>query len=581
MIGKMPRLAREKMLPPLIAASAGLICYALFVNRSLDLSVIGYSVAPAERVLAGEVPYRDFLFNYTPGVLFVNALLMKTFGVTLMVTRLGLLAFKLLTLMTLFHVARRLTSAWGALIPVALTLCWLGHRQIFNVYPDQYLILFALLGLVSMLNFTRSANVWWAALSGMAIGIALIFKHNVGLYLFAAGAVAMALNYVMTSDGPLFQNPRKREVITGFLAFLIGFGIIAGSLVMYLAYNDALGAMINHFLHHALEYREARSVGLPPLSSIAIASLGLIIGIAGGLIILRKAPGSFLLYSSFMLALISLGLLFPGRASRLKESAIASVAYFPPVFFAAALGLTFWQLGKRIANQIERRKWWARNGDISIAGLFAIGEYLEVFPRADHYHLVRVLPPVMLFLYLVTARSLPDLKRYFQKRLPSSDQAAILVCSAPFLLLAIIGLLDTWRPQFDSSFHLKDRTGLSMERGRGILVERRQAELAQGLVEMVEHNSAADDFIFSFSRRGSGAYFLAGRRNPSRLLWWSSVGITEDDRKAALTMIDLKIPKLIIIQEIPQNLGLVDQISHGYVHIGTISDIAVYDRITR
>src|SRR6185503_3139618 len=504
MISKMPRLAREKMLPPLIAGSAGLICYSLFVNRGLDLSVIGYSVAPAERVLAGEVPYRDFVFNYTPGVLFVNALLMKTFGVTLMVTRLGLLAFKLVTLMALFYIARRLTSGWAALIPVALPLCWLGHRQIFNVYPDQYLILFALLGLVSMLNFTRSANVWWAALSGMAIGIALIFKQNVGLYLFAVGAFAMALNYVMSSDDAVFRNRRRRELITGLLAFLIGFGTITGSLVVYLAYNNALGAMINHFLHHALEYSEARSVGLPPLSSIAIASLGLIIGLAGGLIILWKAPGSFPLYLACMLVLVSLGLLFPGRAYRLKESAIASVAYFPPVFFAAAFGLAFWQLRKRIANPIERQKWWARNGNISIVGLFAMAEYLEVFPRADHYHIVRVLPPVMLFLYLVVARSLPHVKGYFQKRLPSSDRAAILVSSAPFLLLAIIGVLDTWRPQFDSRLHLRDRTELSMERGRGILVETRQAELAQRLVEMAEHNSSADDFIFSFSRRGSG-----------------------------------------------------------------------------
>jgi len=577
----MPRQALQKMLPPLIAASAGLICYSLFVNRGLGLSVIGYSVAPAERVLAGEVPYRDFLFNYTPGVLFVNALLMKAFGVTLMVTRLGLLAFKLLTLMALFHVARRLTSAWGALIPVALTLCWLGHRQIFNVYPDQYLILFALLGLVLMLNFTWGANAWWAALSGMAIGIALIFKHNVGLYLFTAGAVAMAMNFVMTSDAPLLRSRLKREAITGFVAFLTGFGIITGSLVMYLAHNDALGAMINHFLHHAIEYREARSVGLPPLSSIAVASVGLIIGLACGLIVLRKAPRFFQLYSFFAVVLVSLALLFPGRAYRLKESAIASVAYFPPVFFAAALGLAFWQLRKRIANPIERQKWWARNGDISIVGLFAMAEYLEVFPRADHYHLVRVLPPVLLFLYLVIARSLPDLKRYFQKRLPSPHREAILVSSAPFLLLAIIGLLDTWWPQFDSRLHLKDKTELSMTRGRGIFVERRQAELAQGLVEMVEHNSSADDFIFSFSQRGSSVYFLAGRRNPSRLLWWSSVGITEEDRKATLTMIELTSPKLIIIQEIPANRGLVDQISTGYVHIGTISDIAVYDRIIR
>jgi len=581
MISKIPRLALGKILPTLLAASAGLICYALFVNRGLGLSVIGYSIAPAERVFAGEVPYRDFLFNYTPGVLFVNALLMKIFGVTMMVTRVGLLVFKLLTLMALFYVARRLTSAWGALIPVALTLSWLGHRQIFNVYPDQYLILFALLGLISMLNFTRSANAWWAALCGMAIGLALIFKHNVGLYLFAAGAFAMALNYMMTSGGPLFRNRRTREVITGVLAFLIGFGIIVGSLVVYLAYNNSLGAMINHFLHHALEYSEARSIGLPPLSSIAIASLGLIIGLAGGLIILRKTPGSFQLYSFIVLVLVSLALLFPGRAYRLKESAIASVAYFPPVFFAAAFGRAFWKLRKRITDPIARQNWWARNGDISIVGLFAMGEYLEVFPRADHYHLVRVLPPVMLFLYLVVARSLPDVKRYFQERLPSYEQAAILVSSAPFLLLAIIGLLDTWWPQFDSRLHLKDRTELSMARGRGILVERRQAELAQGLVELVEHNSSADDFIFSFSQRGSSVYFLAGRRNPSRLLWWSSVGITEEDRKATLTMIELRIPKLIIIQEIPANRDLVDQISSGYVHIGTISDIAVYDRIVR
>lgn len=577
----MHRLALEKMLPPLIAASAGLICYALFVNRGLGLSVIGYSVAPAERLLAGEVPYRDFLFNYTPGVLFVNALLMKTFGVTLMVTRFGLLAFKLLTVMSLFYLARRLTSGWGALIPVGLTLSWLGHRQIFNVYPDQYLILFALLALVSMLNFTRSANAWWAALSGMAIGITLIFKHNVGLYLFVAGAVALALNFVMTGDGPLFRNPRKRELITGFVAFLIGFGIIVGSLVIYLVHNDAFGAMINHFLHHAMEYREARSVGLPPLSSIAIASLGLFIAVAGGLLILRKVPGYFRLYLCFMLVLVSLGLLFPGRAYRFKESAIASVAYFPTAFFAVAFGLGLWQLPKRIADPIARQKWWARNGDISIVGLFALAEYLEVFPRADQYHLVRVLPPVMLFLYLVVARSLPVVKRFFEKHLHSPDQAAMLVSSAPFLFLAVIGLLDTWWPQFDSRLHFKDRTELSMARGRGIFVERRQAGLAQGLVEMVERNSSADDFIFSFSQRGSGVYFLAGRRNPSRLLWWSSVGITEEDRKATLTMIELGIPKLIIIQEIPENSGLVDQISSGYVHIGTIGDIAIYDRIIR
>src|SRR5689334_10690216 len=140
-------------LPLLITVVAGIACYGLFWNRGLGLSVIGYSIAPAERVMQGEVPYRDFLFNYTPGILWVNALLMKMFGATLLTTRVGLLIFKLATLVVLFIIGRWLTNRWIALLPIGLTLAWLGHQQIFNVYPDQYLILCALAALICMLKY--------------------------------------------------------------------------------------------------------------------------------------------------------------------------------------------------------------------------------------------------------------------------------------------------------------------------------------------------------------------------------------------------------------------------------------------
>ena len=100
------RSAPKTIAPLLLTLAAGLICYGIFVNRGLGLSVIGYNIAPAERVMQGEVPYRDFLFNYTPGILWVNAALMKAFGATLMTTRIGLFAFKLLSLLTLFYIAR-------------------------------------------------------------------------------------------------------------------------------------------------------------------------------------------------------------------------------------------------------------------------------------------------------------------------------------------------------------------------------------------------------------------------------------------------------------------------------------------
>src|SRR5687767_9718411 len=84
------------LLPLALTLVAGLVCYGLFYHRSAWLSVIGYSISPAERVLQGEVPYRDFLYNYTPGILWLNASLMRLFGTNLLTIHAGLLVFKLL-----------------------------------------------------------------------------------------------------------------------------------------------------------------------------------------------------------------------------------------------------------------------------------------------------------------------------------------------------------------------------------------------------------------------------------------------------------------------------------------------------
>ena len=69
-----------------------------------------------------------------------------------------------------WHLGRRLTNRWIALVPVVLTLAWLGHQQIFNVYPDQYLMLFALAGLLCMLNYDRSGGLSWLVFCGLEGG---------------------------------------------------------------------------------------------------------------------------------------------------------------------------------------------------------------------------------------------------------------------------------------------------------------------------------------------------------------------------------------------------------------------------
>jgi hypothetical protein len=560
------RAALIDAVPLLVTFAAGLICYGLFYNRGLGLSVIGYSIAPAERVMQGEVPYRDFLFNYTPGILWVNALLMKAFGATLMATRIGLLAFKLITLVTLFQAARRLTSGWAALVPVALTLAWLGHQQIFNVYPDQYLVLFALAGLSCMLNYDETGRARWLLLCGLAVGVAFGFKYNVGVLLFGSGALAIVARELM-------MTRRIKSAANKVGVYLIGFAIVAGALAGYLAYNHALGAMISHFLHHAAEYSETRSVTLPPARVVLPAALALLAAIIVGLVMLRRAARFFGAYVIAVLGIGSIVLLAPGKAALLNESAIAAVAYFPPLIFLAAWAVAIRQLKN---NQRSAASWWRDNGAITITGLFAIAVYLEVFPRADFYHLVRVLPPVFLFFCALLVRCLPAFREHLRTHVASPNRVALLTVSTPLIFLLLAGVQDTWAPEFDSGFRFRDNRELTLERGRGIFVEEQQAELTEGLVQLIQANSSRDDYIFSFAQRGSGLYFLAARRNPTRFLWWRSVGISPEEREAVMTMIGNRRAKLIVVQDVAANKEIQDFIGDNYDHIGTVADIAVY-----
>jgi 4-amino-4-deoxy-L-arabinose transferase-like glycosyltransferase len=556
--------AMVEAVPLLVTLTAGLICYGLFYNRGLGLSVIGYNIAPAERVLHGEVPYRDFLFNYTPGILWVNALLMKAFGATLMVTRIGLFAFKLATLIALYYVGRRLTNGWLALVPVALTLAWPGHQQLFNVYPDQYLALFALSGLLCMLYYDKTNRSGWLLICGLFVGATFLFKHNVGILLAACGCVAiMAREWMMVH--------RASRVLKSASVFLAGFTIVAVTLAGYLVYNNAFAAMVNHFLHHAAEYSESRSVGLPSPGSL-LPALILLPALTVGLLLLFVRGRGFelcwlaaIVFDSWLVIDSTTGKVF-------LDSVVACVAYFPPLIFAVAQCLAIWQLNRDGVGE----RWWRDNGPVAITGLFALALYLEVFPRADLYHLVRVLPPVFLFFVLLVARCMPALTSLVRRFVSSPRRNAALVFATPILLLLVAGVRDAWMPAFDAGLHFRDNRELAIERGRGIFVEDKQAELTEGLVRLIQDNSSPDDYIFSFAQRGSGLYFLAARRNPTRFLWWRSVGISNEEREAVMTMIASGRARLIVVQDVAANREIQDFIGAGYEHIGTVADIAVY-----
>ena len=203
---------------------------------------------------------------------------------------------------------------------------------------------------------------------------------------------------------------------------------------------------------------------------------------------------------------------------------------------------------------------------------------MEMYPRADYYHLVRALPPTFLLIALIGAKLLPLLREYLAKYLPAPKSAVFLCCNVVVALLILVGFINTWQPNFASSFKFMDRTPLAIERAQGILVPPKQAEFVETLVGLIQENSTPDDTVFSFGQRGAGFYFLSGRRNPTKFVWWRNVGIKKEDRDAVLQMINQKGPKLILLQDSLKDPRVRDAVNLNYHRIGAASGIGVYDR---
>ncbi|HET9530687.1 MAG TPA: glycosyltransferase family 39 protein, partial [Blastocatellia bacterium] len=432
-IGKRIALWSET-LPFLIAIIAACICYALFFRRGAWLSVIGYSVSPAERVLYGEVPYRDFLYNYTPGILWLNALLMWLFGAGVLTINAGLFVVKLLTVAALYYAGRRLTSSWAALAPVGLALAWIGYRYVFGVFPTQYSMLFILLGLVCMLRYDETEKIIWLLLSGCLIGMVFVFKYNVGILLLATGTAAVVIRELALSSGPILA--RVIPVLKRCGVFWAGFAIVAGAMALYLAYNDALGPMADHFLNHVLAYGQERAIPLPPIKHLGPSLLALVLLAAAALVVLLLAPRYYQAFLVIAVLICSVALLIPGRAYYLKQSAIAFASYMPILLFTLVAAWLVWRLRSELKKNRTLEDWWAGARTLTIVGLIASGTFLEIYPRADLYHIVRVLPPVFLLLLVVFGKSWPLVDSFISTREKAGRRATLLTFASPVMILA-------------------------------------------------------------------------------------------------------------------------------------------------
>ena len=152
-----------------------------------DEGTIGQS---AERVLSGEVPHRDFDEVYSGGLTYLHAAGMKLFGVSLRTPRIIVFVFFMAFLAAVNAIGRRVASARGALVAMAIAAVW-SLPNYFVSLPSWYNLFFATFGILAFLYYLEEGHRRWLVIAGVCGGLSVLAKIS-GVFYLAGGLLFLA-----------------------------------------------------------------------------------------------------------------------------------------------------------------------------------------------------------------------------------------------------------------------------------------------------------------------------------------------------------------------------------------------------
>jgi len=251
----------------IFAFSLGYLClFRRYTALDPDEGII---LQGAQRIVEGQVLYRDFFSYFTPGSYYLLALLFKVFGNSMLVARTALAVYGACFSVFTYLVARRVCSRWVALGAAYLvTITALPWR--FMVLHNWDSTLWACATVYCAVRLLETPHWGFAAATGVFSSLTCLFEQSKGAGLvlgLALGFGALALTgrrgERRSPQGRTPFGPTKslsRGLSPHFWAFLAGFALPGLITVAYFAAHHALPAMLADWFWPLHNYSKANSV---------------------------------------------------------------------------------------------------------------------------------------------------------------------------------------------------------------------------------------------------------------------------------------------------------------------------------
>lgn len=561
----------QRGLPLIVVTLAGLLL-ASELNRGWvphDEGALGQS---AERVLAGQVPHRDFDDIYTGALAYLHAAFFAIGSPASTTLRMPLFLLALPWVAALYAIARRFVAPLGAAMVALTALVWSVPNYPAAV-PSWFNLFFATFGTLAMLRALATGGRHWLILAGMAGGVSFLFKLSGVFYLLGGGVALIAASFRPRAEARV-ESRSGAALVTAMLFGVLGVlavPITRAGIAEVVRFLVPLGAVIG-----ALVWREwahggttARARGRALLDTLGPFVLGAVLPVfvyaafltaAGALsptidgvlvkpfrrinsAMMHPPPPAALIYA------IAVGALLVTRGGKRTSTLVATLAaiVLAVVVYAsgsnggvygmavlAAWGLPFlaaagaaWLIATGPRHQDR-----TRNDAIAITAIACTTLLIE-FPFAAPIYLLYTIPLSMVALAAVVATA-------------GRTPAAIQIVVAGFLLVfGIVRVVPGAVESFGSRFVQTDETmPLKLERS-GLSVRASDVAGYEKLINFIQ--PLAKDRALWAGPDAPEIYFLAGATNHTRTLFdfldanAGAVPIVERVRAAQAALVVLKL----------------------------------------
>jgi len=249
-----------RRVPWIALVFVSIVAQLLWMDATVGTYDEGLVLVGADRVLRGDIPYRDFWTLYGPGSFYLLAGLYRLFGELVLVER-GLdiaakTAIATLIVALVLQFGRRGVALAAGVLSLGLLLYLRSYSA--PLFPAMAGSLATVLALYRSSTDARPAP---AFLAGVALGFTTCFRHDLGAYtLLACGVFMIHLAWDESS------GPRRTRVLAmaGWVA--AGYAVSLGPVLAFFAFNVPAAELYRDFVDIPFSvYPQVRGLPFPSI----------------------------------------------------------------------------------------------------------------------------------------------------------------------------------------------------------------------------------------------------------------------------------------------------------------------------